>query len=133
MTAQEKKYKNLGTYATIMVLAVIILIIIAAMADNREEAFRTQQEETVSTIQSEVDRLSGDNQTIGTENENLKNDNEKLKKEVEFYSSLISAWESYSQGDIKEANEKLLSINKDTLNEEEKTSYDILEKLLKEE
>ena len=42
MPDEKKKFKNLSTYAVIMILAVIILIIIAAMADDREEQFENQ-------------------------------------------------------------------------------------------
>ena len=133
MTAEEKRFKNLSTYAIIMVLAVVILIIIAAMADNREEEFRNEQQQTVASIQNEIVRLSDENHNIKKENESLKTDNEKLQLSNDFYTLLISAWESYSKKDYKDTSEKLSQINPDILNETQKASYDALEKLITKE
>ncbi len=133
MTAEEKRFKNLSTYAIIMVLAVVILIIIAAMADNREEEFRNEQQQTVTSIQNEIVRLSDENHNIKKENESLKTDNDKLQASNDFYALLISAWESYSTKNYNDSYEKLLKINPDALEETQKASYDTLGNLIKKE
>ena len=133
MTAEEKRFKNLSTYAIILVLAVVILIIIAAMADNREEMFRNEQQQTVASIQNEIVHLSDENYNIKKENESLKTDNEKLQSSNDFYTLLISAWESYSAKDFEVCEDKLSKINPDILDEAQKASYDALEKLITKE
>ena len=98
--SEEKKYKNLSTYVVCMILAVIILIIFAAMADNREEQFehRLNEKEQVNvSIQNQIVSLSD-------ENYHLKKNAEETAKEEKGFSNLF--WRRAKKA--KEETDKLL-------------------------
>lgn len=134
LSPKEKRIKNLGTYAIIMVLATILIIILAAMADNREELFEKQidqQTQTNMSMQNEVLRISDENYRLTKENEELLKSNQNLTTSNTFYKTVAEAWELYYQNNISGAEEKISTINMVDLKEEEKTSYNILLKAIK--
>lgn len=136
MPEEKKKFKNLSTYAIIMILAVIIVIIIAAMADDRERQFENQineKEQTNMSIQNEIVTLKDENYLLKKENEQLGALSEKNEKKLTFYTVMTEAWAFYSQDKKEEAAAKLGELNPETMEETEKSHYDLLNQLLSEE
>lgn len=133
MPEEKKKYKNLATYATIMVLAVIILIIFAAMADSREQRFENQLDEKESlnvSIQNEIVRLKDENYDLQNNVDNLTRESEEKDGALSFYTALTEAWELYGSGDTDAAAEKLSALDGADLTEEEEAKSQTLKALL---
>ncbi len=129
MPDEKKKFKNLSTYAVIMILAVIILIIIAAMADDREEQFENQineKEQTNMSIQNEIVSLKDENYMLKKENDQLGALMEENEKKLTFYTVMTEAWSLYTQGKKEEAAAKLSELNPERMDETEKAHYDLL-------
>ena len=119
--------------AIIMIISVIVIILIAKLADNRETQMGNKIIETEHA-----------NEVISNEIVALKDENYKLKKENEKYTGLEAEFLSYKDvnsamaevvtliksGDIDGAENKLISIDQNTLDETQKTYYEGLKMLL---
>lgn len=124
---EEKKRKNLGTYIICMVLAVIILIIFAAMADSREQHFENQIDEKEKAnmhIQNQIVTLSDENYNLKQENEAQKKSLEEKQKELDFYQAMTDAWLYYERNETEKVKEIIHSINRENLTEEQKNTYE---------
>ncbi len=129
--SDEKNRKKLGTYAVIMVLAAVFLIIIAAMADHREEHFEdqiSQQTKLNVDIQNQIVRLEDENYKLEKEAEELKANAAATEQALNLYKTLSEAYELALSGDKKHATErlKLKITDPSVLTEEEKAAYDKL-------
>lgn len=134
MSEEKKRFKNLSTYAIIMFLAAVILIIIAAMADTREEHFEnqiSQQTQLNMDIQNQIVTLEDENYKIKKELEDLKISNHTNEQGYNFYKTLSDVYSFYLQGKTSEAAKTLGTVDVSALNEEQKASYDTLQKLLR--
>lgn len=133
MSDEKKKYKNLATYAVVMALAVVVLIIFAAMADNREQNFETQLNEKESlnvSIQNEIVSLKDENYNLKNSSDKLEEDLKQATEEKDFYNALSDAWQLYGTDKKEEAAKKLEEINVDKLSEEQNEKLKILQDLL---
>lgn len=133
MPDEKKKFKNLTTYAVIMILAVVIVIIIAAMADNREQQFENQinqQQETNMSIQNEIVKMKDENYQLQKEVEEQAQKLEETTASLSFYTAMTQAWELYQQGKAEEAAAKLGEIAPDSLSEEERVHFTLLDGLI---
>ncbi|MBE5039210.1 hypothetical protein [Ructibacterium gallinarum] len=133
MPDEKKKFKNLTTYAVIMILAVVIIIIIAAMADNREQQFENQinqQQETNMSIQNEIVNLKDENYRLQKEKEELEQASAEAKASLSFYTAMTQGWEYYQQGKMEEAAAKLSEIQRESLSDEEKIHFELLDGLI---
>ncbi len=134
---QEEKNRNkLGTYAVVMVLATALLIILAAMADNREEHFENQinqQAQINVDIQNQIVRLEDENYKLTKEAEELKAKTAAQERSLMVYKTLSEAYELAVSGKHRNAAEwlKLKITDPSVLTEEEKAAYDTLVKQLK--
>ncbi|MEE1012740.1 MAG: hypothetical protein U0L92_00265 [Clostridia bacterium] len=131
--SEEKKRKNLATYAVCMVLAVIILILFAAMADNREQHFENQineKEQVNMNIQNQIVSLSDENYNLKKEAEENNKALEEKDKELVFYQTVTKVWELQESGDTANAEEAFASIDPETLTETQRESYDALKTTL---
>jgi hypothetical protein len=124
--SEEKKRKNLGTYAICMILAVIILIIFAAMADNREQHFENQideKEKLNMSIQNQIVTLTDENYNLKQETQQKTVALEEKEKEVQFYQAMTKAWECYETKEAEEVKKIIDSIDITTLTEEQKNTF----------
>ena len=129
----NKKIKNLGTYAIIMILSLVIIIIFAAMADDRESKFENQiyeQTQTNVAIQNEIVKLKDDNYTLSKDLEKVKAELNTNTASMNFYKVMTSAWSLYNENKLNDAAVKMTEIDSSSLNEEEKAYYEKLLKLL---
>ena len=129
----NKKIKNLGTYAIIMILSLVIIIIFAAMADDRESKFENQiyeQTQTNVAIQNEIVKLKDDNYTLSKDLEKVKAELNTNTASMNFYKVMTSAWTLYNENKLNDAAVKMAEIDSSSLNEEEKAHYEKLLKLL---
>lgn len=136
MYEEKKKYKNMGTYAIMLFLAVVLILIIAAMADNREEQYENQIQEQVqinSNIQNEIVSLKDENYRLKNEVEKLKEESLTQDIKIQHYYTLERAWYLYRLQQYKEAAEQLEKLEKDNLTEDQKISLQDLEKKLQAE
>lgn len=125
MTKKEKQAKSLFTYAVILLIGVMIIIVIAAMADHREQVLNNNINEAKSTnavIQEELIQAKDENYNLKNENEALKADSEELKKLDE----LNKVWNLYKEGKKEEALEELKKIPTDAMGETENAYYSAL-------
>lgn len=77
----DKKQRNIFSYAVIMIICVIIIILFAAMADNRENEIDDRINETQRT-----------NETIQNELVRLKDENYNLNKKIQENETAASAY-----------------------------------------
>ncbi len=133
MSEDKKNFKKLSNYAVIMILAAIIIIMIAAMADNREEQYENtinEKEQVNMNIQNEIVKLKDDNYSLGKEKEELEKKLEAVNNQRDIYESLNKAWMLYSQEKKAEAEEVLKTLIPDTLTPEQNESYVMIQGLL---
>lgn len=133
MSEDKKNFKKLSNYAVIMILAAIIIIMIAAMADNREEQYENtinEKEQVNMNIQNEIVKLKDDNYSLGKEKEELEKKLEAANNQRDIYESLNKAWMLYSQEKKAEAGEILKTLTPDTLTPEQNESYVMLQGML---
>ena len=128
MSDEKKKYKNLATYAVVMALAVVVLIIFAAMADNREQNF--EKESLNVSIQNEIVSLKDENYNLKNSSDKLEEELKQATEEKNFYNVLSDAWQLYGTDKKEEAAKKLEEINADKLSEEQNEKLKILQDLL---
>ena len=133
MTEEKKKSKNLATYAVIMILCVVILIIFAAMADGREQRFENQineQAQTNMSIQDEIVRLKDDNYKLTKDKETLSAALKSAEAEADFYRAVVQVWDLYTRGDLSGAQACLTKISREELTPEETECLTALDGLL---
>ena len=125
--SDSAKQKKLSIYTLCLFLSVIIVIIIASMADHREDAF-----------QAEIDKASQENVTfeniivnLTNENDALKNETESLKAKVseaeassKIYSIISEALSLSNNGDKDGALAKLSEIDTNALSQEATVIYE---------
>lgn len=133
MSDEKKKYKNLATYAVVMALAVVVLIILAAMADNREQNFENQLNEKENlnvSIQNEIVSLRDENYELKNSADKLETDLAQATAERDFYTALSDAWELYGADKYDEALKKLEETESDKLSDEQKQKIKDLQFLI---
>jgi hypothetical protein len=109
-----------------MILAVIILIIFAAMADNREQHFENQideKEKLNMSIQNQIVTLTDENYNLKQETQQKTVALEEKEKEVQFYQAMTKAWECYETKEAEEVKKIIDSIDITTLTEEQKNTF----------
>lgn len=134
MSEEKKKFKNLFTYTLCMILAVIILILFAAMADSRETQFELQideKEKINSSIQNQIVTLTDENYKLKHETEEIKKQSLEKDTTITVLQGLNRAWNSYYNNKKEDGREHLNHIKELPMNEEEQASYQRLQQLLK--
>lgn len=129
MSEEKKKFKNLSTYVVCMVLTIVILIIFAAMADNREELFENQiqeKEQANITIQNQIVSLTEENYNLKQEAEKQTQIISQQNEEVQFLTLMNEAWMLISQNKYGEAKEKAEKLKEFPMNEEREKVYQTL-------
>lgn len=133
MTEEKKKKSNLGTYAVIMVLAALFLIIIAAMADHREDQFETQIYEQTQInvgIQDQIVRLEDENYRLKKAAEEQAKVTGAQEQSLKVYRTFSEVYALSMDGKSEEAAEKLEELDVSLLTQEEKEAYDKLQEQL---
>ncbi len=133
MPDEEKKHKNLTTYVICMILTIIILIIFAAMADNREELFESQiqkQEQVNLTIQNQIVSLTDENYSLKQEIDKQSQIIGQQSEEIQFLTILNEAWMLIENKQFQDAKNKAEQLKDFSMNEERKKSYQMLENAL---
>lgn len=133
MTEKNKRIKNLSTYVVCMILTVIILIIFAAMADNRESHFENQLQEKDQinlSIQNQIVTLTDENYALKKEKESLEKQLQEKEKRVTFLNTLKEVLSLHTQNEETKAKELFSSLNIDEMDEEMKAEYQKLKELL---
>ncbi len=130
---EKKRIKNLSTYVVCMILTVVILIIFAAMADNRESHFENQLQEKEKlnmSIQNQIVTLTDENYSLKKEKESLETQLQEKEKKVTFLNTLNEVLSLHTKKEETEAKALFHSINTDGMDEEMKAEYQNLKELL---
>ena len=133
MTEKKKRIKNLSTYVVCMILTVVILIIFAAMADNRESQFENQLQEKEKinmSIQNQIVTLTDENYTLKKEQESLHTQLQEQEKKIAFLNTVNEVLSLHTKKEEKEAKALFESINTNEMDEEIKAEYQKLKELL---
>ncbi len=126
---EKKRIKNLSTYAVILVLSILIVIVFAAMADNRESEFENrinQKEESIASIQDEIVKLKEKNYGLEKKLEEKVAEEEKNAKDLAFYQALNETWKFLAQDKKEDALAKVKEIKVEELSPEQKIQYDAI-------
>lgn len=129
MPEEKKRIRNLTTYAVIMLLSVLIIIVIAAMADSREETFENRINETEQAnmnISNEIVKLKDDNYVLTKEKEKLTEELENQKGQTAFYQKIAEIWSQIMAEEFKQAEETFKTIETEGLSEEQQRCYKTL-------
>ncbi len=133
----KKNYKKLYGYAIIMVVCVLVIVLVAALSENRLEGYQTEYEEVMTAGQKQI-------QLLEEEIESLTNENAELKKELEKFNSLGSdlvttqqamsdlkeIYEEYKSGNTAEAKKRFDKIEPIGFEDATLSYYEILKDLL---
>lgn len=133
MPDEKKKYKNLTTYVICMILTIVILIIFAAMADNREELFESQiqeKEQANLTIQNQIVSLTDENYFLKQEMDKQSQIISQQSEEIQFLTLMNEAWMLIEKKQFQDAKTKAEQLKDFSMNEERKKSYQMLLKAL---
>ena len=129
----EKKQRNIFNYAIVMIVSVIIIILFAAMADNRENEIDNRINETErnsQNIQNEIVRLQDENYELKKQAEA----NQALADEYNalntVQSQLTEVWNMISAGDSDGARQKIRTIDGSALSGNTLAYYSALCELL---
>ncbi len=131
---ENKKQKNIFSYAVIMIICVIIIILFAAMADNRENEIDDKINETQKT-----------NESIQNELVRLQDENYNLKKQLEQNEAAASAYAVMTEqqnklteinnlinaGKEEEAKAEFMAIDSSAFDENTMAYYSALREILK--
>ena len=129
MPDEKKKYKNLTTYVICMILTIVILIIFAAMADNREELFESQiqeQEQANLTIQNQIVSLTDENYSLKQEMDKQSQIISQQSEEIQFLTLMNETWMLIEKKQLQDAKTKAEQLKDFSMNEERKKSYQML-------
>lgn len=129
MTEEIKRKKNLGTYAVVMILAAVFLIIIAAMADHREDLIETQIHEQTQInvgIQDQIVRLEDENYRLKKAAEEQAKVSAAQEQKVTVYQTISEGYALLLDGKTEDAIEVLKKLDGLTLTQEETAAYETL-------
>ena len=110
-----------------MLLTAIIVIIIAAMADGREQSFKSQIDSTNQanmTIQEEIVGLREENYSLNQQLDKLNKEAEARSASDAACAALAEAWSLHVEGKADEATQKLAEIDAGALSETLAKLYD---------
>ena len=106
----QKNYKKLYGYAIIMVVCVLIIVLIAALSDNRLKGYQTEYEEEMTAGQKQIEMLEEQIATLSEENSELKKEiaqAQKLGSDLvtvqQAMSDLKDIYQMYKSGNETEA------------------------------
>lgn len=130
---ENKNQTNVLSYAVIMIISVIIIILIASIADNREKKIDNKIMETENynqNIENQLVNLETENYKLNKTVEKLTSENEELKKYKSSYDIFTNVWNLYNLNDINGATTLVKQIDFTLLDENQKGYYTALCKLL---
>ncbi len=134
MSEEKKKYKNLFTYCVCMVLAVVILILFAAMADSRENQYEStisEQEKINVSIQNQIVGLSEENYRLKNEVTSLNETLTQKDNELTVVKEINQAWKLLAENKKEELNTKLTDLSSLSLTEEQQAEIQTIKNLMK--
>lgn len=129
MKPENEKNGKLATYATIMLLTAIIIIIIAAMADNREQKFKSEIDSTAQTnmsIQEEIVKIKDENYNLSREVERLEKSLSESIAKNEACAKISEALALCEEGDADAASEMLAEVDAGALDKSLSRIYDMV-------
>lgn len=116
-----------------MILTIVILIIFAAMADNREELFESQiqeKEQANLTIQNQIVSLTDENYSLKQEMDKQSQIISQQSEEIQFLTLMNETWMLIEKKQLQDAKTKAEQLKDFSMNEERKKSYQMLLKAL---
>lgn len=126
-----KKKSNIATYAVVMIICVIILI--AAMADNREEEIGNrvmETEQTNASFENELVNLREENYKLKKEQEKNVSKMEEETKYKAVLEVMSNIWTKINMGDTEGAKQDIISLDSSSFDDIQRGYYEALCKIL---
>lgn len=131
--SDKAKTKKLSIYTLCLFLSVIIVIIIASMADHREDAFQAQIDKTAEenvTFENIIVNLTNENDSLKNEVESLKAKVTENESTAKVYAIISEALTLSNDGDNEGALAKLSEIDTNTLSQEAAIIYENVQTII---
>ncbi len=129
----DKRQRNIFSYAVIMIICVIIIILFAAMADNRENEIDdriSETQKTNETIQNELVRLQDENYNLNKQIQQNETAASAYAVMTEQQNQLTEIKNLISAGNTDEAKAKIQSIDTSAFDENTSAYYSALCEIL---
>lgn len=129
----DKRQRNIFSYAVIMIICVIIIILFAAMADNRENEIDdriSETQKTNETIQNELVRLQDENYNLNKQIQQNETAASAYAVMTEQQNQLTKIKNLISAGNTDEAKAKIQSIDTSAFDENTSAYYSALCEIL---
>ena len=133
----KKNYKKLYGYAIIMIACVLVIVLIAALSENRLDGYKGEYEEAMTVGQKQIRMLEEEIVALTKENSELKR---KIEKSQNISSELVTAqqamsdlkdiYEIYKQGDAEDAKNRFEQIEPIGFDDLTLNYYEILKDVL---
>lgn len=119
--------KKLFTYAIIMLVAAVIIVLIAYMSENRVDIYEqqiTKSESEVAASQAELVKLRDDNYELTKINEQYMTTASDFENYRVLLNTVKEAWDLHNAGDDEAAAKKLETLDRTTLDDTVGAFYD---------
>ncbi len=129
----DKKQRNIFSYAVIMIICVIIIILFAAMADNRENEIDdkiTETQRTNETIQNELVRLQDENYNLNKQIQQNETAVSAYAVLTEQQNQLTEIMNIIKTGNTEEAKTKIQAVDTSAFDENTLAYYSALCEIL---
>ncbi len=147
----QKNYKKIYGYGLIMVVCVLVIVLIAALSENRLDGYQDKYEETMTAGQKQIELLEGEiaelsekNSELEKRNAELEEENQEIKRMLEnsqgIGSDLVTAqqamsdlkdiYKKYKSGKVTEAKRQFGKIEPMGFDDATLSYYEVLKDLL---
>ena len=113
----KKNYKKIMGYALVMVVSVLIIVLVAALSENKLDEYQLEYEESMTISQKQIATLEEKIKKLEKENSDLE---KRIEAGMNFGSDLVTGqqafldmkevYEIYKSGDVKGAKLKFSKI-----------------------
>ncbi len=133
----KKNYKKLYGYAIIMLACVLVIVLIAALSENRLDGYQNQYEKAMTAGQKQIEILEEEIIALTEENSELKReleDFQKLNSDLvtgqQAMSDLKDIYKMYKSGKAAEAKKQFDKIEPMGFDDATLNYYEVLKDLL---
>ncbi len=120
-----------------MIACVLIIVLVAALSENRLEGYQTEYEEAMTAGQKQIQMLEEEIVTLTQKNKELEKEITELKKSTsdlvtaeQAYTDLKDIYDMYKSGRVTEAKKQLGKIEPMGYNDATMNYYEVLKDLL---
>ena len=133
----KKNYKKLFGYAAVMIACVLVIVLMAALSENRIEGYQTEYEQAMTAGQKQVEALQNEIEKLTKENDELKKAAADVQRQdsdlvtaSQAYSDLKGIYDLYKSGKISDAKKQFSKIEPMGFDDITLDYYEVLKALL---